>query len=372
MLHYYTRGDGTLFTCPNRIVYLPRGLTDAQITAIWEELLRAPGSLVGTLEVITKGLDPTFETLPDFIAIYFEEPSADQQQGHRNIRVAMRGDLSLTLATATQEERTFTGVSAMMWREESAQDVHMLGVGNIQSCTLPLVHGVCYSGGFIWSGEGTSLDLPQSNCARPPAAVPTTADLGETLTEVPEDWFESQPPQSTAPLLAQPLTSTPVPLVSAPVALPAPAPTEVLTSREQANVLPPSTPPPLPDQGGPPTTVMAEPYFGSVQFAHGQEVDLGDPIVVGRKPSIAGSGAQPGAVLVTVPSPSKDISRNHLGIHLEQGYVIATDLGSVNGTLLKRGGQPDRRLNTREGTLILNGDILDLGDNAILSFHGIA
>lgn len=362
MLHYYTRGDGTLFTCPNRIVYLPRALTGEQISAIWEDLLVAPASLIGTLEVITKGIDPTFETLPSFIAIYLQEPAEGHKTGHRDIRVAVRGDLSLSLVTATQEEQTFSGAAATMWREESAQNVRMLGVGNFQSCSLPLYYGVSYSGGFIWTGEDTAMDLSVSAGAQVQTGPPTTPDLGETLTELPEEWFESQPPRSTAPLLAQ----------APPVAQGATATQQEVDTAapEPDQSLPPA--PPSSPQSAPATAVLNAPYFGSVQFAHGQEVDLGDPIVVGRKPSIAGSGAQPGAILVTVPSPSKDISRNHLGIHVEQGYVIATDLGSVNGTMLKRSGQPDRKLNPREGTLILNGDILDLGDSAILSFHEIA
>lgn len=112
-----------------------------------------------------------------------------------------------------------------------------------------------------------------------------------------------------------------------------------------------------------------EGVLGRVRFSHGEVVELGVPLVIGRKPSHEGSGADPIARMVSVPSPSKDISRNHLMLHVEQGNVLATDLGSVNGSVLRRSGCEDADLDANIASLVISDDLIDLGDGVTLVFE---
>jgi pSer/pThr/pTyr-binding forkhead associated (FHA) protein len=72
--------------------------------------------------------------------------------------------------------------------------------------------------------------------------------------------------------------------------------------------------------------------------------------------------------LVTVPSPQQDISRSHLELRLEGWHVVALDLGTTNGTTLHRPGHEPLRLRAREGVLLRDGDLLDLGDDVHLTY----
>lgn len=394
VVQYYNPGAGTLIAAPETLLYLPTGIQPAQAGRIFDGLINAPRNLLSALEVMTGVLDPTYLALPEFVLVQFcgPEAAASAEPPHRTIEVACRGQLELVLRSQTTGEHTVTGDRATVWEETSYDEVTWISIGEAQRKALPLILGAAPAGSFYWQASGADYSFApvtpnqvQAGETSPAAQAEVAdleTDLGATLTEVPEDWRSAEPeeqnepaipvsqvpgPKSTAPLLPSPPLPTAVvepprlaPTAVIEVPLPEVPPTAVMSSASQ-----------IVGPGQPETMVISEPYFGSVRFSHGLELDLGGPIVVGRKPTIEGSGALPHARMVTVPSPSKDISRSHLGIHLDQGYVIATDLQSVNGTILRRNGQPDRNLNPNEGTLVLNGDILDLGDGVTLTFSGI-
>jgi pSer/pThr/pTyr-binding forkhead associated (FHA) protein len=75
--------------------------------------------------------------------------------------------------------------------------------------------------------------------------------------------------------------------------------------------------------------------------------------------------------LVTVPSPQQDISRSHVEIQIEGSHVIARDLDTTNGTMLRRPGQPPLRLTVSDSVLAISGDVLDLGDGITVTFRDI-
>lgn len=102
----------------------------------------------------------------------------------------------------------------------------------------------------------------------------------------------------------------------------------------------------------------------------GERVALDRGAVVGRRPrAVRATGQLPH--LVTVPSPSQDISRNHVEVRVEGGDVIAVDLDTMNGTRLLRAGAEPVRMHPNEQTLLVAGDRLDLGDGVTLSFEGL-
>ena len=58
-------------------------------------------------------------------------------------------------------------------------------------------------------------------------------------------------------------------------------------------------------------------------------------------------------------------------IRVEAGHVLVEDLDSVNGTVLRRRGESERTLPAREPVLVLNDDVVNLGDGVSLEFVGL-
>jgi hypothetical protein len=112
---------------------------------------------------------------------------------------------------------------------------------------------------------------------------------------------------------------------------------------------------------------------GGVQQAPGrpQVIELDRPVIVGRRPRTNNASADRTPRLVTVASPEQDISRSHVEITLEEWHVLVADLATTNGTTLLRAGQAPRRLHPNEKVIVVEGDVVDLGDGATLTFEGI-
>ncbi|ACZ29529.1 FHA domain containing protein [Xylanimonas cellulosilytica DSM 15894] len=117
--------------------------------------------------------------------------------------------------------------------------------------------------------------------------------------------------------------------------------------------------------------LAVRPVLGRVRVAGGPQLDLDRPLVVGRRPRTPRSSAGEMPRLVTVVSPNQDVSRSHVEVRLEGWHVLVTDLATTNGTVLHRGGQPPQRLHPSEATLVVDGDVVDLGDGATLTFEEI-
>ncbi|WP_125130260.1 FHA domain-containing protein [Microbacterium sp. 10M-3C3] len=126
-----------------------------------------------------------------------------------------------------------------------------------------------------------------------------------------------------------------------------------------SGALPPVAPPLAPT----PPPVAA----GVLRVSSGQSVLLDRTVIVGRRPrSTRASGADL-PHLVAVDSPQQDISRNHLEVRVEGDTILATDLQTTNGTtLLRRGAEPSR-LHPGEATVVVPGDVLDLGDGITIA-----
>ncbi|MEF3404333.1 FHA domain-containing protein [Agromyces sp. CCNWLW203] len=110
-------------------------------------------------------------------------------------------------------------------------------------------------------------------------------------------------------------------------------------------------------------TAVRAPRF---RIGHGDPVVIANPVLIGRKPMpprIAGSGDQP--ELLTVESPEGVISGTHLELRLVGSRLVATDLHSTNGTVL-RTASGTRRLRAGESIVVLPGALLDLGDDTIV------
>ncbi|WP_058233734.1 FHA domain-containing protein [Devriesea agamarum] len=116
---------------------------------------------------------------------------------------------------------------------------------------------------------------------------------------------------------------------------------------------------------------MPRPRLGTVEISDGTVVELDRTVIIGRKPRAPSDAAGEVPRIVTVPSPSHDISRNHLEIRLEGWNVIGRDMGSMNGTVITRPGQPPMRLRAHDGVLLRSGDVIEIGDGLTLRLKDV-
>ncbi|MCR8672003.1 FHA domain-containing protein, partial [Agrococcus sp. HG114] len=111
------------------------------------------------------------------------------------------------------------------------------------------------------------------------------------------------------------------------------------------------------------------PEFAVAALATGERIPLGRGVVIGRRPR--SRRVEDGRVprLVTVESPSEDISRSHLELRVDDWNLVAVDLSSTNGTLLLREGAAPQRLRPEAATILQLGDRLDLGDGVVVTIE---
>lgn len=114
------------------------------------------------------------------------------------------------------------------------------------------------------------------------------------------------------------------------------------------------------------------PARGRIVLSTGRVVELERPVVIGRRPKSTRTSGSELPTLVAVESPEQDISRSHVEIRAEGEHVLVTDLDTTNGTVLMRGGHDPVRLHPGEPTMVVSGDVLDLGDGVTVTFEGLS
>src|SRR5690606_4155435 len=101
----------------------------------------------------------------------------------------------------------------------------------------------------------------------------------------------------------------------------------------------------------------------------GQVVDLGRTVSIGRKPRSTRASGTTMPHRIAVDGPESDISRNHLEIRPEGDSVVVIDLHTTNGSTLLRPGADPVRLHPGEQTLVLGGDVIDIGDGVTVTIE---
>ncbi|NJI58358.1 MULTISPECIES: FHA domain-containing protein [Microbacterium] len=120
-----------------------------------------------------------------------------------------------------------------------------------------------------------------------------------------------------------------------------------------------------------PVAAAAPASTGRIRVSSGQVVALDRTVIIGRRPrSTRASGANL-PHLIAVDSPQQDISRSHLEIRPEGDTVVVIDLHTTNGSTLLRPGADPMRLHPGEQTLVLSGDVVDLGDGVTVAFEDL-
>ncbi|KAA9089428.1 FHA domain-containing protein [Microbacterium radiodurans] len=120
------------------------------------------------------------------------------------------------------------------------------------------------------------------------------------------------------------------------------------------------------------TEIPAPRRRGRIRISDGQVIELDATVIVGRRPRSPRATGDALPTLVAVESPEQDISRNHLEIRAEGEHVLAVDLDTTNGSVLLRGGHDPVRLHPGEPTMIVGGDVIDIGDGVTISFEDLA
>lgn len=109
------------------------------------------------------------------------------------------------------------------------------------------------------------------------------------------------------------------------------------------------------------SVTVPQPNLGVLVLSHGVREPLHGEIIIGRQPRIHPAMMDKQRSLA-VPSPKKEISRNHCEFRVTGWDVYLRDLGSNNGTFLIRPGQPPLRVSETSPVSVQMGDIVDLGD----------
>lgn len=113
------------------------------------------------------------------------------------------------------------------------------------------------------------------------------------------------------------------------------------------------------------------PARGRIVLSTGRVIELERPVVIGRRPKSTRTSGAELPTLVAVDSPEQDISRSHVEIRAEGEHVLVTDLDTTNGTILLRIGQDPVKLHPSEPTMVVAGDVLDIGDDVTVTFEEI-
>lgn len=95
-------------------------------------------------------------------------------------------------------------------------------------------------------------------------------------------------------------------------------------------------------------------------------LDLDRPLVLGRSPKPA---AHPGCRLVPLVSPQREISATHLEVRLDGDTLLARDLDSTNGTVVRRPGDAPLLLRGGASAHLAPGSTLDLGEGVVALFE---
>jgi hypothetical protein len=117
----------------------------------------------------------------------------------------------------------------------------------------------------------------------------------------------------------------------------------------------------LASTGEPPSGVTPQ-RRPTLVLSTGQSVEVDRGVVIGRRPQIDRVAGSEIPYLVTVPSPQQDISRSHVAVRPSGDGFLAVDLGSTNGSIIRRASGTAQML--RDGAMsdLQFGDVLDLGD----------
>ena len=360
----YTPGDWLALAGPRAVVVLqPASPQWSELIAtIWEEVLAATtiDDLLGRMASFR------LEGMPNFAAFFCSGPE---------LRSLVRGRIQLIDDRSGRQIADGTGMHT--WSETALAGIERIRVQlappkDERRLALPLVVGAAgVSSLIVDTAASRQVDLGADVSAgyasaasldpgRPPGTpVKTTADT--SLAIDPQTESVSSAPESSS--AREESSAQEVPAAGSSPEQQTQETDVFDESQDGRTLLAPSLPgaPQLPPPM-PPTRVVAAVLTPS----SGGRVEVDRPILVGRSPSASRVSGHQLPRLMTVPSPSHDISRTHLQILPGDGQVLVTDMNSTNGTILIK---PDGQQVTLEPSTPFGvdfGSVIDLGDGVTI------
>lgn len=410
----YSQGPWYLLARRERAVLLSPEVPADIARSIWMSLAGRDG-LTAVIEQFTAVFGSDLNTLPAFIIVERREPGNEA-------RVILRGEMTIRVHSEGAA-RPFSGVDVPTWADRVFPGVDLIEVGEAEPQLLAIVDGMTMAGAFRWSLQGApdrpadegrppAQRMPQAPPAaqaslRPDAPLLPEAAPGARIdppfsadTLIPSDTEHIAEETATGGLTAQ--TTGYEQLIFGETAQFSAEQAAVREEQDRAHA--PESPDDMqlgldgaasaPMQGdhdgatisaeqlaalqqhlasGAAASASARPPSRKVATlitSTGDRYRLDRTAVIGRRPqSVRATGEVP--ILVTVPSPSQDISRSHAEIRVEGDDVLAVDLGTTNGTILVRPGKDPVRLHPGEPTLLVPNDCLHIGDGVVISFEGL-
>lgn len=396
------------------IAVLSPAVTPQTAEAVWRRL---DGGGIGALvEALTGAFGTSLTAIPPFALVVVEDDG---------VRVAVRGPLDVVVeGEAGAVEVSGRGVAT--WAERLVPRSHRVAIapggagGEIDEAqALPIASGVVPIDGLVLTtgasrAASVVVPAPESPVAAAPeprtearvedpveartdAPLETVAPSADTTTSASEPtgsdtWIPSltQVPADDVPALADDST-----VVRGAVPAPDAGPTEPRAGdhdgatisvaearrlREEQSGAAQSGAAQSPFEPAPTGANPFEPVGdvpprsparGRVRLSTGRVVELERPVVIGRRPRSTRASSTELPTLIAVESPEGDISRSHIEIRAEGEHVLVTDLATTNGTVLRRGGQDPVRLHPNEPTMVVTGDVLDLGDGVTVTFEDL-
>ena len=133
---------------------------------------------------------------------------------------------------------------------------------------------------------------------------------------------------------------------------------------------PPKLPPVQPDLDATANVWMQpvpeRPHPFRLQLADGTLVPLDQPVYLGRKPSVPRIHPGGTPLLVTLDSPQREVSSTHLELTTVGGTIVASDLKTTNGSVLRMPGADPRLLIGGESAVVTPGTVIELGDGNLV------
>lgn len=373
MLTTYRSGRWYVVVLPGAVVALPPDVSGDVVTRLWERMPQHR-TLATVVDVLASQVGGVLAELPPFVAAVAE--GAD-------IRIALRGEVSARVDTASGSHE-FSGTDVTTWSERfipGATHVEITVEAVDDEAPLPVQSGVVRAAA-ITADLNPADDRPSTGSLTAPVDLPTppTPTTPPAPAPVPDDAMMTPSEVTLAPSAEdfdQLWGSTVHSPASAAETPPAPAPVvaeegdhdgatisvdELRARRQQAS---------LADETTTAVAAVAPIATGRIRVSTGQVVTLDRTVVIGRRPrSTRASGANL-PHLIAVDSPQQDISRSHLEIRPEADTVVVIDLHTTNGSTLRRPGADPMRLHPGEPTLVLSGDVVDLGDGVEVAFEDL-
>ncbi|GAB2546521.1 RDD family protein [Brachybacterium huguangmaarense] len=223
------------------------------------------------------------------------------------------------------------------------------------------------------TGEMHRSSAPSaSSAAEPPAAEAPAVEAPATdsVAQAPAPW--TAPPAPPRAEAADPVAPTgPEPVALSPALAPAPSPSPAWTEPAPSAVEPwPPHEHAVPDEDDGDddldrTRIAARPLRArriALTLDGEDEREVGSVVVLGRNPSPEGPAA--GAEAVALADSTRSVSKTHLLLEVRGGAVVATDLGSTNGTAVVD-GEERRLLTPHEARELGAAAVLALGDRTL-------